>query len=237
MSDDLKQQLIALQRQLNAATAKPTPAVASTTPSARPLHAEITIVSPDPPANVFDRMREIYAMAESVHRETIFALKVMTQNQATLPLPEMCDALLALRESAARFEDISKMLRAQMRTMQQIICMKHVANPLAENTIKCEHGYAKPEMKPRADLPTYAKEPEDYFALMAWLEIPENLWDQGKFLVEEGEFRTKVVDIDYLGFQDYLERMKLAGIEALPPGVKDVWYEATVKVTKKKDLL
>jgi len=184
-------------------------------------------------------LREIYAIAKAAHAEIDQALKVLEQQQPGLPVEQLVDCIFALRETENLLEDSRRMCSVANKSAQGITCAKHALNPLAEKSITGEFCKGYPDIKMRALVPSFAKDPERYNQLCDYLGIPEDLRDHGPLLVEEGEFKTKVVDIDWNGFQSLIQRQRLMGYETLPPGIKESeqFAEATVRVVKNRDLI
>ena len=193
----------------------------------RQLSADINIVSNSPPADPFDRMREVYAIATAVHTEIYEALKVLAQNKTNMSLGMLCDCVLALREANKKLTDTVASINVASEGIQDAICLRYVADPKYLESGEQVYGNfcrGKPEYKARAKVPSFSKEPERYNAMMDWLGVPVDLRDRGKELYAEGEFHTKVVDVYYPGLQDMLQKYALNGIgtpDWLPPKEQD----------------
>lgn len=207
----------------------------------RQLHAEIQIVSDAPAIDAFDRLREVYAISTAAHAEIYQAIKVLEQNRDKMPQGVLCDCVLAIRESVKKLKDTVSTLEHASEKIQDTVLIRYVADPESlegNGQIYGNFCRGKPEYKARGKIPTFSKEPDRYNKMMDWLGVPEDLRDRGKELYEEGEFRTKVVDIDYLGLQDMLQKYAMNGIEIpdwLPPQEKFV--EPCVTVWKLRDLI
>jgi hypothetical protein len=205
----------------------------------RPVAAEISIVADEPPENVFDRMREVYAIAKAAHAEIYSALKVAEQNIAKVPIAEMVDCMLAIRSAAELCDDIRKECNRTKAILEKMACIQWSTNAVNEGEIIrgiCATG--SPQEKTRVILPSFDKDPEAYNQLMDWLNIDVNLRDQGKILYVEGEFDTEVVKINWPGFHDYLNALLIQGYP-LPPGIdqRTSYIDYVMRITKTHDLL
>lgn len=213
----------------------------ATKPPKRKIKVDILVDTDNTPApNAFERMREAYAVMKACFEDCMHALKVAEQNYEALPLPAMGDLLCVIRQTRDFGEGLRKEYDALIDTIERVICERHFSNASQETPIKGEYCSFTPKYRPRFSMPTFDKEPEIYAELMDWLQVPEDLRNRGRELYagEDGEFRTEVVKIDYLGFRDMIEKYQRMGY-AMPPCVEacKVNDEPVVILRKTEDLL
>lgn len=211
---------------------------------ARELTAEILVYSATPADTQFEVMREHYAVFVRAH-EDLYKSLVQTREKvdaAKLSAPEMCDITFAIREIKAIADDIDKEINVLLKRLALAVCIQWVmdaaSDPDVDDKIEGQFCTGFPDVKDTCVPPTFAKDPKRYNELCDFLQIPEMLRDRGKELFQEGEFRTKIVDIDWNGFQDYIRRLQLNGYP-MPPGIdqETVFKEQKLTVRKKRDLL
>lgn len=212
--------------------------VEATKPERREIKVDILIDSREPAETPFERLREAYAVIKQAHEECHHALKVAETRYKDCALRDLADMLNALNQVSKYADDIRKDYDALAGDLKSDICARFFANPNPGNVITATTCKAYPSVSINVGVPTFHKHPEDYLALMEWLQVPADLWEQGPLLTEEGEFRTKVVDISYPGYKHMLERYVLAEVP-LPSFITDHLREpsSNVKILQSGDPL
>jgi hypothetical protein len=204
----------------------------------RPINVSIDIKSDSPPETCVERLREAYAVMRACYDECYHALQVIKQRYQGCKQSELSDVLLALGQTSQFADDIRKEYDSAMSEIKKVVCERWITDPDPPTSIHGKYSLSIPAYKKRAKLPKYKDDPENYRQVMAWLGVPEDLQDHGPLLVQEGELPTKVIDINYPGFQSFIERLGAMGCP-LPDFVEKngTWDEACVTVRKTEDLL
>lgn len=206
----------------------------------RKLTCDVVVTSPDGVAEtLFERLREVYAIATAAHAEIYNALRVAQQRATSLTIEESVDCQFALRETAKFAEDTRKECNKVLELMAKLTCMNWAMDPNADVQIEGTCCTGSPVVKQCALLPTFDKDPAGYKYVMDYLGIPEDLRDRGDVLYHEGKFTTEVVKINWNGYQDLIDQWKIAG-HVLPEEIlsaKNSFSDQKVTLRKKRDLL
>lgn len=185
----------------------------------REIQVEIVCVSPQGPAEtVVEQLRDVYAVAKQVFTETLSTLKAIRAKHVTeCTQAQYADVLFLLREITTQFEELRKEYSKELSTATVIVADRWAREADPPHSYMGVYASAYPGFKARVYLPKQDQNPELYKQICDWLGIPHHLQDRGKELYagEAGELRTKVVEIDYNGFQDLLRRLQLNNMQ--PP--------------------
>ena len=210
-------------------------AIKDTPVEKRGISVEIDVRVDSQAENCIERLREAYAVMRACYDETYNALQVIRQRYLECSQSELSDVLFALIQTSKFADDIRKEYDKTVDDIKKVVCERWVLDPASKPTIHGKYSNSQPAYKTRARMPKLKDEPEKYYACNDWLGIPKDLQDHGMMLTQEGEFKTKVVEIDYNGFASLIERYTLMNIPI--PDFIYTYDEATVKVMKAEDLL
>lgn len=211
----------------------------------RDIGAEIVISGPDanqPPDNMLEVCREIYAATVSLHKFVFDSLAAICRNIEATPIDQKVDCSFCLAKVSELLEDLRKEVDAvKKKQIFRKICEQWVADPAMDSTIRGQFASGTPRIKKMTSLPDFDSDPEAYTYLMDYLGVAEDLRDKGKLLVCEGEFETEVLKINWKGFQDWVQMMEIQG-HVLPPELVEKckmkqWPEYDVGLRKLKDIL
>lgn len=222
--------------------------LAETKPPKRSIKVDI-IVEAEPAPDCFERMREAYAILKAAYTgiggsgEIHQCLRVAEQNYKSLTQAKLVDLIYAARHVRDLAEDMRKKFSAFVADLEKTCCERDAADSMSRGgSIQGEFASGSPAYKKRISIPDFEDDPERYNRFCDWLGVPEDLRDKGKILYagELGEVETEIVKLSYKGIQDMINCYLAAG-HVLPDFVMSeqnkTWDEATVRITKKDDLL
>lgn len=180
--------------------------------------------------------QQLYREVRAAHERIYKAMQELHGLLPSLSTKEATDTIYALREMETLLDDSRKEVKRVKNITEKLVCIKWTLDGIG-GTISTDYCTGSPDNKICAKMPDANKPEEraDYEALMSYLGIDPQLWDNGEVMTEKGLEDTKVVNIHWPGFQDYCNRLIAAGYQ-LPPGIdKDKTYTLySVSIRKKK---
>jgi hypothetical protein len=185
-----------------------------------------------------ERLQTLYAFVreshEFIYRELMAHVECIDSDSMT----ENADHAYAMREIEKFLDDSRKDVAAQRKLAERAAAIKWSTSPSASDNIKTDYCTATPDIKTVAKIPTIEKNPDEYTALMDWLQIDPCLRDHGKVLDELGERETEIVSVKWPAFQDYVTRLVAQGYPP-PPGVDPgaTWKEYVLRIKKRKPIM
>lgn len=218
--------------------------VKETAPKPREIGVEIVVSSDDDSAagDCVEAMRESYAIVKQAFQDCFNTLQVVRSKYETeCTQADLADISFIAREIMILLKDLTTEHNKTKDAIAKIMCAAsggfsvQTGHPPGVVGRFC-NAYCRDKMRVR--VPKFEHEPEVYQAMMRYFGIPEDLWDRGKELWAEGEFRTKVFEADYLGLQDWIDRITAMGHavpDCFPPEYR--FTEATVTCKKTRDIL
>ena len=204
----------------------------------RRITVEISIDIDEPATDCTELLREAYAVTRAAFDQIYQTLQTCRKQYLTCTQGELIDCILAAQSISKFMDDLRKEYDRFIDEIEKVVCERWAVDPTGGASVHGKFARGEPKYKTRHAEPNFNTDPDQYHAIMDWLGIPKDLQNRGPELFQEGEFTTKVVDIHWRGWQDLLEKMKIAG-HTLPPEVArlNTWEEATVRVVKTEDLL
>lgn len=164
--------------------------------------------------------QEMHKDITQSHENAIVYLKHVKQSMREVSIDDCADLAFTLREVIDNAKDIAKQTQVVFDELEKFLCSQ-LTRRLMETgeapEVGTEFCLAQADSKTVYVLPKYNEsneaETQQYYAMMRWLGIDENLWDRGNMLFAEGEIDTKVVDVHYHGIQGYLQRLSASGYD------------------------
>ena len=174
---------------------------------------------------MFRKMREAHDFAVA----TIAALEQDVQATCGNDEKELADIAYALRETRELAEDLRKRADALGRLAQSAACVLQVTVNGSAESIKTDYCTAVLKMKTVVSIPKKDRQPEEYAALMDWLNVPRELW-------QNPESKYSAVEFHWPGLVDLISQRQAKG-ERLPPGIdpNKTYVEYSLTMRGKKD--
>ena len=173
---------------------------------------------------------EAYRAAKQAHNTCIqqfVKLETMLQDGCRGSKHEVADIAYALRETRELAEDIRKRCDALGKTAQNVGCLLAISsgNP---NAIKTEYVTATPTVRDITSIPKRREQPEQFAALMQFLEVPKNLWDGGEHAA---------LSVNWPGLVELISKRSSDGLP-LPPGIdpEKTYPEYSLRMLGKKEV-
>jgi len=183
----------------------------------RPIAVDILVGVQEPAEDCIEQLREVYAIARECHKQCYEQLQsVRKKFKVDCNQQQLIDVIYLLREISNTFEDLRKEFSRAKSDSEYTICERHSADATQPDSYFGKFATGNCYQRETFDLPTFSKDPEGYNYLCDWLGIPEDLRDKGKELwaAPHGEMRTKIVEPDYNGFNDMIEKYRVFAAQA-----------------------
>jgi hypothetical protein len=225
--------------------------VAESKPRKRQIKVDILIDTNNEVAeSVRERMREAYAVMKAAYEECYQAAKVAGQKHLEISPNEAVDVLFCMKQTIEFATDLIKQFNRIAQAIKNSVVEQHEMQP-DQGIILGTLAKGACSRKERVQIPSFSNDPVTYNLIYDWLGIAEDLRDRGKELYamppeghvltdedDKSEFRTKVVEIDYKGFNDLITKYRNAGY-VLPDFIQKclIAPEAYVTLYKTEDIL
>jgi hypothetical protein len=175
---------------------------------------------------MFRKMREAHDFAVA----TLVALEQDVQATCGNDEKELADIAYALRETTDLADDLRKRAAALGRTAQSAACMLQVTLNGSAASIKTDYCTAALKMKTVVSIPKKDRQPNEYAALMDWLKVPRELW-------QNENSKYSAVEFHWPGLVDLISQKQSQGLP-LPPGIdpNKTYVEYSLTMRGKKDV-
>lgn len=163
--------------------------------------------------------KELYSETKTFFTKRIMELKEL---ENVNNLDDCIDAIYSIRETVAYLEALRKQLEAVSEEFQTVVCMSLLTRHKKSHSTEYCTGVKRSTLS--YNIPTKKKEPEEYCALMEFLNIPPDV------------IRQELVRVHWPAFREYATGLISKGIEPpIDPSKKTPHFGVTIR--KKKDIL
>lgn len=156
-------------------------------------------------------LAEQYAKLKRFYAEFRGVVKSMEDElRKCVDKEELADTAYAMREAIDLTDEFAKVAKQTKHLAEKMACLLWMQGD-SDQPIRTKYVTATPDLAQKMGLPTRRKNPEEFKAMMQFLEVPEHLWNVD-------DKKSTVIEPHWPGMMEHIKELMEQG-KPLPPGI------------------